>query len=143
VREQAIPPLDFNAWITETYVKAAYKKLGADYDKQKAVIVDPKVANAGLPMEIWHARDGIKTYKTMGEFLKAVAAYKAEGAKLNSTYVYDVETGLKLFGKTAFYVKGNDGKYSTFLRKGQAEAFAKKAGGSLVTFEQAWQSFSS
>ncbi len=143
VREKAIPPLDFGAWITEKYVKAAYKKLGADYDKQKAVIVDPKVAHAGLPMEVWHARDGIKTYKTMAEFLKAVAAYKATGAKLNATYVYDVETGLKLFGKTAFYVKGKDGKYATFLRKGQADAYAKRVGGSLVTFDQAWQSFSS
>ena len=143
VREKAIPPLDFNAWITEKYVKAAYKAVGADYAKQKTVIVDPKVAHAGLPMEIWHARDGIKTYKTMGEFLKAVAAYKAEGAKLNATYVYDVETGLKLFGKTAFYVKGKDGMYATFLRKGQADAYAKKVGGGLVTFDQAWQSFSS
>lgn len=143
VREKAIPPLDFNAWITEKYVKAAYKKLGADYDKQKAVTVDPKKTNAGLPMEIWHARDGIKAYKTIDEFLKAVAAYKATGAKLNATYVYDIETGLKLFGKTAFYVKAKDGKYATFLRKGQADAYAKKVDGKVVTFEQAWQSFSS
>jgi NitT/TauT family transport system substrate-binding protein len=142
-REKAIPPLDFDAWITEKYVKAAYKKLGVDYDAEKAKIVDPKVANAGLPMEIWHARDGIKAYKTMGEFLKAVAKYKAEGAKLNATYVYDIETGLKLFGKTAFYVKAKDGKYSTFLRKGEAEDFAKTVGGKVVNFEQAWQSFSS
>ncbi len=41
-REKAIPPLNFNAWITEKYVKAAYKDLGVDYDKQKAKIVDPK-----------------------------------------------------------------------------------------------------
>ena len=27
-KEQQIPPLDFNAWITETYVKAAYKEYG-------------------------------------------------------------------------------------------------------------------
>ncbi len=143
VKEQAIPPLDFDAWITETYVKAAYKKLGVDYEADKAKIVDPVKANAGLPMEIWHSREGIKTYPTIAEFLKAVAKYNAEGSKLNSTYVYDVETGLKLFGKTAFYVKGGDGKFSTFLRKREAEAFAKKSGGSVVTFDQAWGSFSS
>jgi len=143
VKEQAIPPLDFDAWITETYVKAAYKKLGVDYEADKAKIVDPVKANAGLPMEIWHSREGIKTYPTIAEFLKAVAKYNAEGSKLNSTYVYDVETGLKLFGKTAFYVKGGDGKFATFLRKREAEAFAKKSGGSVVTFDQAWGSFSS
>ena len=67
-KEQAIPPLDFNSWITETYIKTAYKKLGLDYDAQKAQIVDPKIANQGMPMEIWHARDGIKDYSSMGEF---------------------------------------------------------------------------
>jgi NitT/TauT family transport system substrate-binding protein len=143
VKEQAIPPLNFDAWITDSYVKAAYKKLGLDYEKDKAKIVDPVKANAGLPLEIWHAREGIKTYPTMAEFLKAVAKYNAEGSKLNSTYVYDAETGLKLFGKTAFYVKDKDGKFSTFLRKREAEAFAKKSGGAVVTYQQAWGAFSS
>jgi NitT/TauT family transport system substrate-binding protein len=143
VKEQAVPPLDFSAWITETYVKAAYKDLKADYEADKAKVVDPKKANAGLPMEIWHAREGIKTYPSMAEFLKAVAKYNAEGSKLNATYVYDVETGLKLFGKTAFYVKGKDGGFSTFLRKREAEAFATKNGGTVVTYDQAWGAFQS
>jgi NitT/TauT family transport system substrate-binding protein len=142
-KEQQIPPLDFNAWITEDYVKAAYKELGVDYEADKAKIVDPLKANAGLPMEIWHSREGIKTYPSMTGFLKAVANYNAEGSKLNATYVYDKETGLKLFGKTAFYVKAGDGEYSTFLRKREAEVYAKKVGGTVVTFDQAWSSFSS
>lgn len=142
-KEQAIPTLDFDKWITESYVKTAYKELGVNYDAEKAKVVDPVKSNAGLPMEIWHSRDGIKTYPTMTEFLKAVAAANAEGAKLNSTYVYDAETGLKLFGKTAFYVKGGDGNFTTFMRKGEAEAFAKKVNGSVVSFDDAWSSFSS
>src|SRR5271165_1901675 len=142
-KEQEIPPLDFNAWVTETYVKAAYKELGVDYEADKAKIVDPVKANTGLPMEIWHSREGIKTYPTMGEFLKAVATYNAEGSKLNATYVYDKETGLKLFGKTAFYVKAGNGEFSTFMRKGEAEAYAKKVGGTVVTYDRAWGSFSS
>ena len=142
-KEQAIPPLNFDAWITESYVKTAYKEMGLDYEGDKAKIVDPLKANAGLPMEIWHSREGIKTYPTMAAFLKAVATYNAEGSKLNATYVYDAETGLKLFGKTAFYVKAANGEFSTFLRKREAEAFAKKSGGTVVTFDQAWGSFSS
>jgi NitT/TauT family transport system substrate-binding protein len=142
-KEQQIPPLDFDAWITEDYVKTAYKELGVDYEADKAKIVDPLKANTGLPMEIWHSREGIKTYPSMTEFLKAVANYNAEGSKLNATYVYDKETGLKLLGKTAFYVKADDGEYSTFLRKREAEVYAKKVGGTVVTFDQAWGSFSS
>ena len=142
-KEQAIPPLDFNAWITEKYVKVAYKDLGLDYQSQQAQIVDPKVANQGLPMEIWHARDGMKDYSTMAQFLKAVASYNAEGAKLNATYVYDKETGLKLFGNSAFYVKEANGDFSAFLRKPEADAYAHKIGGSVLTFDQAWNSFAS
>ena len=142
-KEQAIPPLDFNAWITDSYVRAAYKDLGKNYDAELKTVVDPVKANAGLPMEIWHARDGIKTYSTMAEFLKAIAGFNATGAKLNSTYVYDAEKGLKLFGKTAFYVKAADGTFSTFMRKREAEARAQKVGGKIVTYDDAWGAFSS
>ncbi|HVZ53810.1 MAG TPA: ABC transporter substrate-binding protein [Pseudolabrys sp.] len=141
-KEQQIPPLDFKAWITEDYVKTAYKALGVDYAKQQAQIVDPKIY-AGYPMEIWHARDGIKTYTAMADFLKAVAKYNAEGAKLNATYVYDKDTGLKIFGKSAFYVKGKDGSYSPFLLKPDAAAYAKTVGGTVVSFDQAWGAFQS
>ena len=142
VKEKAIPPLDFNAWITEDFVKAAYADLGVDYEAEKTAIVDPVAANAGLPFEIWHARDGILTYDSMPAFLKAVAEFRGTGAKLNATYVYDKETGLKLFGKTAFYVSTPDGGYATFLRRGEAEKFAEAKGGKLVTFEQAVGSMS-
>ena len=96
-------------------------------------------ANQGLPMEIWHARDGIKSYPTMTEFLKAVAEFKATGAKLNATYVYDKETGLKLFGKTAFYVKAATASLPPSCASVEAEAYAEKVGGAVVTYEQAWE----
>jgi len=137
VKEQAIPPLDFGAWITEKYVRAAYKELGVDYEKEKASTVDPVKANAGLPLEIWHARDGIISYSTLPEFLAAVAKFQATGAKINSTYVYDKETGLKLFGKTAFYVTTAKGEFATFLRKGEAEKYAAETGGKVITFDEA------
>ncbi len=143
VKEKAIPPLDIKAWITEDYVKAAYKDMGLDYEADKAKIVDPVKAHAGLPMEIWHSRDGISTYPDMPGFLKAVADFEATGAKLNATYVYDVETGLKLFGKTAFYVKAPDGTFSAFLRKGEAEKHAEKVKGTVVSFDEAWAGFAS
>ncbi|MEO1204757.1 MAG: ABC transporter substrate-binding protein [Pseudomonadota bacterium] len=142
-REKAIPPLDFNKWITEDYLRAAYKDMGVDYEADKAKIVDPVVANKGLPMEIWHARDGIQTYTDLPSFLKAVAEFRAVGQKLNATYVYDAETGLKLFGKTAVYVKNEDGTFATFLRKKEAEAYAAKGGGKVIDFEAALSTMAS
>jgi sulfonate transport system substrate-binding protein len=143
VREKAIPPLDFDKWITEKFVKAAYEELGADYAADKASLVDPAEANAGLPMEIWHAREGVSTYPDLASFLTAVAKFNSVGQKLNSTYVYDKETGLKLFGKTAFYVKSPEGKYATFLRKKDAEQYAASVKGSVIGFEEALASVAS
>ena len=142
VKEKAIPPLDFEAWITEDYIKAAYQDLGIDYMADKAALVDPVEANKGLPMEIWHSRDGVAQFSSMPDFLKAMAEIRATAALVNATYVYDAETGLKLFGKTAFWVKAGDA-YSTFLRKGEAESFASANGGALITFDEAITDFMS
>lgn len=140
VREKAIPSLDFNEWITEDFVKAAYTDLGVDYEAEKMITVDAEIANKGLPNEIWHARDGVSSYSDMSSFLTAMAEMQGTGAKLNATYVYDIETGLKLFGKTAFWVKGVD-TYATFLRKGEAEAYAIENGGQLIDFDTAIADF--
>lgn len=131
VKEKAIPPLDFDAWITEDYIKAAYADLGVDYEADKAAVVDPAVANEGLPSQIWHARDGVSSYPDMPAFLTAMAEMTATGAKLNATYVYDIESGLKLFGKTAFWVKTPEG-FATFLRRGEAQEYASSVGGSVI-----------
>ncbi|WP_375227973.1 ABC transporter substrate-binding protein [Roseobacter sp. S98] len=142
VKEKAIPPLDFDAWITEDYLKAAYADMGVDYEADKATMVDPEVANKGLPMEIWHSRDGVSTYANAADFLKGMADIRATAALVNATYVYDVETGLKLFGKTAFWVKAGD-DYATFLRKGEAEAYANANAGALISFDDAIADFAS
>jgi NitT/TauT family transport system substrate-binding protein len=100
-------------------------------------MVDTLVTNAGRPSEIWHARDGLLPYPTTKAFLKAVAEFQATGTKLNATYVYDHATGLKLFGKTAFFVRKSDGELVSFLRKGEAEEFAAKEKGSVLSFDEA------
>jgi len=140
VKEKAIPPLDFDAWITEDYLKVAYEEMGVDYMADKAAMVDPAVANKGLPAQIWHSRDGVSSYGTMAEFLKAMADIRSTAALVNATYVYDIETGLKLFGKTAFWVKAGD-DYATFLRKGEAEAYAAANSGALLSFDDAIANF--
>ena len=141
-REQAIPALDFQEWITEDYIKSAYTSLGKDYAAEKATVVDPAVTNATLPMEIWHAREGISSYPTLTDFLHAVGKFNETGAKLNATYVYDKKTGLKLFGKTAFFVKSKEG-FSTFLRKPDADAYAAEHQGAVMDMDKALDSITS
>lgn len=135
-KEQAIPPLDFKEWITEDFVQSAYRELGKDYGAEKAMLVDPTTANADLPMEIWHAREGISSYVSITEFLQAMSKMRETGAKVNATYVYDKTTGLKLFGKTAFFVKTSDG-FTTFLRKPDADMYAKSKKGTVMGLDDA------
>jgi NitT/TauT family transport system substrate-binding protein len=136
-REKAIPPLDFKKWIDDKYIREAYADMHLNYDKDLKTIVDPKVFNAKLsPAEIWHKQKGIITYASIADMLKAAAEYKADG-QFDVSYVYDSITGVKLFGKSAFYVKDSKGKYTAFLRKVEADAFAGKIGGQSMQFAQA------
>ena len=132
VKEKAIPPLDFDKWIYDGYIKQAYKEMGMDYEKDLNYTYLAEVENMKLPpAEIWHATKGIITYNSVAEMVAASAAYKADKT-LRASYVYDKTTGLKIFGKIATYVKGKDGTVTTFMRKSDAEKFAKESGGSLI-----------
>jgi sulfonate transport system substrate-binding protein len=136
VKEKAIPPLDFDRWITDRYIRQAYKELGRDYDKDLKYIADPKVENKKLPPgEVWHAKKGLVSYPSVAALLKAAEGFKKSG-DLRATYVYDQTTGLKIFGHVAFYVKTKDGTVP-FMRKTDAERFSKSAGGKLVAFDDA------
>ena len=133
VREKAIPPLDFNKWIDDSYIRKAYADMGLDYDKDLAYIRQPKVENPKLPpAELWHKEKGIISYPSVAEMLTAAAEYEKAGM-LRSAYVFDHTTGLKIFAKVAFMVKGKDGVIVPFMRKPDAEKFAAAEGGALIT----------
>src|SRR5262249_155225 len=136
VKEKAIPPLDFDRWITDKYIRQAYKELGRDYDKDLKSVWDPKVENKKLPpAELWNAKKGIVSYPSIAAMLKAAEAFKKQG-ELRATYVYDQTTGLKIFGHVAFYAQSKGGAVA-FMRKPDAERFIKSSGGKLVRFEEA------
>lgn len=137
LREKKIPALDVDAWVTDKYIRAAYKDLKIDYEKQQAHILDPKVRVKELPAaELWHAREGIIAYKSVAELIKAEAEYRATHQKVNATYIYDTTTGLKLFGKVAYYARDPQGNLQPFMRKPDAEAHAQKVGGTVATYEE-------
>src|SRR5690606_13412698 len=132
-KERQIPPLDFNQWITDKYVRQAYQELGLNYEQDLTKINDPRKSNQVLPKaEVWHAKNGIQSYTSLKEALKAVAEYEATGQKVNATYVYDQNTGLKLFGHVAYYVQDSEDNFATFMRKPDADAYAAKAKGKVL-----------
>jgi NitT/TauT family transport system substrate-binding protein len=132
-----VPPLDFGQWIDDRYIRQAYKELGMNYDAAVASIDDPKLINATLLPEVWVADKGIETFPTVKAMLKGVAAMDKAGVKINATYVYDANVGVKLFGKTAYFAKGGDGIVKAFLREPDAAAYAKSSGGKAMSFTDA------
>lgn len=128
-KETNLTALDFNSWIDPSFVKAQYKAKGLDYDAQAKNVVSPIPSNPALPAaEVWIDGEGITSFKSVREMTEAVAAAKKAGENVLASYVYDHDTGLKLFGHVAFYAKAADGTLTPFMKKGAAEAFAKNGG---------------
>lgn len=134
VKERDVPPLDFDKWVVDSYVVEAINARGEDYGKIVASVVDTAVDNVGRPNEIWHPRDGISTYASLEDFFTALAEIRGTGFSPKATYVYDKNSGLKLFGNRAFYVKGDAG-LAAFLKKTDADAYAASSGGAVTDFD--------
>ena len=131
-----VGPLDFQQWVTSRYIKAAYKNLGLNYQKQVRIIYNP-LQNRNLPPEIWPKNGAIIHYRSVAAMLKAAASMEASHKPIDATYVYDAQTGMKLFGNLAFYVRLKSGRVLTFMRRGEADRFAHAHGGSMMAVEHA------
>ncbi|MDO6443004.1 ABC transporter substrate-binding protein [Marinobacter sp. 2_MG-2023] len=134
-REVGVPDLDFDRWVDDSYLRAAYKAMDLDYDTLVTSVVDTQPNNPDLkPAEIWFQDKGIVTYNSVADML---AAKEAAESPINATFVYDNLTGLKLFGKAAYMVRGNDGDVVAFLKKADSEKYIANHGGTPVTPESA------
>lgn len=130
-----IPDLDLDRWVDDSFLRTAYKAMGMDYDAMVKKVVSPIPSNPDLkPAEIWFANKGIVSYDSIAAML---AAKKASSDTINATYVYDNLTGLKLFGKAAYMVRGDDGKVVAFLKKTDSEEYIADHGGTPVTPDRA------
>ncbi|MEP6020417.1 MAG: ABC transporter substrate-binding protein [Paracoccaceae bacterium] len=134
VRERDVPPLDFDLWVDDSFIKAAVADFGGDYDDMLSSVVDTAIANEGKPAEIWHPRDGISTYADLNTYFEGLAGIRDTGFAPLASYVYDENSGLKLFGTSAFYTVSEDGTYAAFLKKTDAEIYAEAEGASLIGY---------
>jgi NitT/TauT family transport system substrate-binding protein len=132
-RENKIPPLSFDRWIDNTFVKAAYEARGQDYEKLRASVVTSKPDDPELaPAELWIEGEGVKGFPSIAAMTEAHAAAVKAGKKVNAAYVYDKKTGLKLFSHVAFYARLPSGELAAYMKKGDAEKGLQ--GGTLVAW---------
>jgi NitT/TauT family transport system substrate-binding protein len=139
---------DVDPWVNDGYLRAAFKQRGLDYDKQvastdnyevkgedafcKKPVTEPR--NAG---EIWVKDGDILPFSSASCTLGAYLDFKSKGAAINVAYVFDTARGIKLFADKAFYVADDKKELAPFMLKQDAEAYASKSGGKVVSFDEA------
>jgi NitT/TauT family transport system substrate-binding protein len=146
---------DVESFIDDRFIKQAYRELGRDYARDQRVTVagtspmEGKDASTGAPIkdpraaaEMWLKGEPIKLYASLAGLMGALREADQAGRAVNAAYVFDVTTGLKLFAHRAFYVAGGSGKAApaslvAFAWKDEAETFATKNGGKVLTLEEA------
>ncbi|MBX9926677.1 MAG: ABC transporter substrate-binding protein [Hyphomicrobiaceae bacterium] len=136
-KEREIPPLDFDRWIDATFVKKGFAAKKLDYDAAVKSVVSPSPDLPGLkPAELWIDGQGIVAFDSVAAMVDAHKAAKSGGKKVLASYVYDKSTGLKLFGHVAYFVRGDKGELTPFMKKSEAEAFAASAKGQFMLWTQ-------
>ena len=141
---------DVAPWVDDGPLRKAFAERGLDYDAQLRAtannevrgrdefcnvdVVKPREAG-----EIWIKGGAIKPYSSTACTLGAYAAMQAAGKAIDVAYLFDHARGIKLFAPEAFYaVAGREAV--PFLLKGDAEAYAAKSGGKVVSFDEALKS---
>jgi len=150
-----IKQVDVEGVIDDRFIRQAYRELGRDYAKDQRVIVagtspmEGKDATTGAPIrdpraagELWTKGEPIKPYASLATLLAALREAEQAGRAVNAAYVFDQPTGLKLFAHRAFYVAGGSGKVAlaslvAFAWRDEAETFATKNGGKVLSLEEA------
>jgi len=146
---------DVEGFIDDRFVKQAYRELGRDYARDQRAMtsgtspMEGKDASTGSPIrdpraaaEVWLKGEPIKPYASLASLMGALREAEQAGRAVNAVYVFDYPTGLKLFAHRAFYVAGGTGKAAiaslvAFAWKEEAEAFANKNGGKVLSLEEA------
>lgn len=139
---------DPKTWADDSYLRKAYAEMNLDYDAQlkstanyeisgqdkfcKKPITEPRKAG-----EVWVDGEGIEPYSSASCTLAAFADLKAKGKKINVAYVFDTTRGIKLFADKAFFALGSDNLVTPFLLKKDAEEYAAKNGGKVMSFDEA------
>ena len=122
---------------------AAYAELGTRLRGREGQGRRSAVPEPGLPSEIWHARDGILSYPTMKEFLKAVAEFQATGTKLNATYVYDQRDRAQAVRQNGILCPPARRRLRDLPAQGEAAGACRETSGKVVTSRRPWRASAS
>ncbi len=136
--------LDVDKFVDDRYIKAAFKASGLDYDaalKDYAQLpLTGKDAGTGEDIndphrvaQVWvKGEDKVRHYASVENALKALKTLEAENKPIRAFYAQDRNSGIKLLGAQAWFVRADNGDVSAFLLKDQADAWARQHGGKVL-----------
>jgi len=136
--------LDVDKFVDDRYIKAAFKASGLDYDaalKDYAQLpLTGKDAGTGEDIndphrvaQVWvKGEDKVRHYASVENALKALKTLEAENTPIRAFYAQDRNSGIKLLGAQAWFVRADNGDVSAFLLKDQADAWARQHGGKVL-----------
>ncbi|MFT3959881.1 ABC transporter substrate-binding protein [Propionivibrio sp.] len=140
---------DANEYIDDSYIRAAYKQSGLDYEarlkdyaksplKAKDARTGREIVDFRQLAQVWIAGEPkVRHYGSPNTALEAAAAAEAAGGRVRVVYAHDRNTGIKLFAHQAWFVRDAKGELSAFLLKADADAWAKAKGGAVLDYAAA------
>lgn len=136
--------LDVDKFVDDKYIKAAFKASGLDYDAAiknydqlpltaKDAATGEEIKDFKRVAQVWVKDEPkVRHYATVEGALKALKALDTEGKVARAFYAQDRNSGIKLLGAQAWFVRADNGEVSAFLLKDQAQAWAKGHGGKVL-----------
>ena len=139
--------IDANTFVNDTFIRAAFRQAGLDYERQlknyERLPLKANDAASGKPIadfkrltQVWVAGEPlVRHYASADAAFAELRKLEKAGRKVRAVYAHDQDTGLKLLAADAwFVVQGKE--ISAFLLRADADAYAKKHGGQVVTYER-------
>ncbi|MBY2933687.1 ABC transporter substrate-binding protein [Rhizobium leguminosarum] len=141
--------LDVDSFVDDRFIKAAFKASGLDYEASlknyDQLPLGARDAATGEPIkdpkrvaEIWVKDEPlVRHYATAENAFKALKALEGEGKSIRVFYAQDRESGIKLLGNQAWFVRSEKGEIGAFLLQANAASWAKAHGGNVLDFADA------
>jgi NitT/TauT family transport system substrate-binding protein len=140
--------IDVDSFIDDTYIRAAFKQAGLDYDRQlknyDKLPLKAKDAVTGKPItdfrhltQIWvQGEPLVRHYANATTAIAELRRLEQAGKKVRTVYAHDQGSGLKLLASDAWFVVAGNGKdVSAYLLRADAQTQAAKVKGKVVDFD--------
>ncbi|MGX5805065.1 ABC transporter substrate-binding protein [Bradyrhizobium sp. Arg314] len=144
--KKADSSLDVDSFVDDRFIRAAFKASGLDYEaalkdyeqlppNAKDASTGEQIKDPKLVAEIWvDGEPQVRHFASPENALVAFKAIEGEGKAIRVFYAQDRDSGIKLLGKQAWFVRSDSGEVSAFLLKEKAENWARAHSGSVLDF---------